>query len=149
MIDVMKARAKRMAARRVFQGKILRTVKTGGTNMTGLLLAMIFRISDIEVYPQYAESYLPFASAVATASVTNEPGVVCIFPMRDKKDPNRFRIIEIYADEKAYKAHLATPHFQKYKQGTLHMVKHLALIDHEPLVPELKRLVFKKANERD
>ena len=33
---------------------------------------------------------------------------------------------------------------EKYKKGTLHMVKRLALLDHNALVPELKRLVFKK-----
>ena len=37
-----------------------------------------------------------------------------------------------------------TAHFQKYKKGTLHMVKRLALLDHNALVPELKELVFKK-----
>lgn len=35
-------------------------------------------------------------------------------------------------------------HFQKYKKGTLHMVKRLALLDHDALVPELKDLIFKK-----
>ena len=84
---------------------------------------------------------------VASVSVTTEPGVVSIFPMRDKKNPNRFRIIEIYADEKAYKAHVESAHFKKYKSGTLHMVKALALLDHEPLVPELRNLVFRKLSD--
>ena len=38
-------------------------------------------------------------------------------------------------------------HFQKYKHGTLHMVKRLALLDHDALVPELKGLVFKKMGD--
>lgn len=113
--------------------------------MFGLILAAIFRISDIEVHSKYAEDYLPFAKEVAVASVKCEPGVVSIFPMRDQKDPNRFRIIEIYADEQAYRDHLATPHFKKYKSSTLHMVKRLELIDHEPLAPELFEEVFQRA----
>ena len=112
--------------------------------MIGLLFAMIFRISEVEVHPEHVENYLPFAAEVAEASVKTEPGVISIFPMQDKKNPCQFRIIEIYVDEKAYKAHLASAHFQKYKTGTLHMVKRLALLDHEALVPELKALVFKK-----
>ena len=112
--------------------------------MIGILFAMIFRITEVEVHPEYVESYLPFAAEVAEASVKTEPGVVSIFPMQDKKNPCQFRIIEIYADDEAYKAHIASAHFQKYKKGTLHMVKRLALLDHNALVPELKALVFKK-----
>src|SRR5690606_26117253 len=32
------------------------------------------------------------------------------------------------------RSHLATSHFQKYKQGTLQMVKHLDLIQMQPIV---------------
>ena len=106
--------------------------------------AMIFRISEVEVHPEYVDSYLPFAAEVAEVSVKTESGVVSIFPMQDKKNPCQFRIIEIYADEDAYKSHIASAHFQKYKKGTLHMVKRLALLDHNALVPELKGLVFRK-----
>lgn len=112
--------------------------------MIVVMLAMIFRISEVEVHPEYVERYLPFAAEVAEASVKTEPGVISIFPMQDKKNPCQFRIVEIYADEKAYKSHIASAHFQKYKSGTLHMVKKLSLLDHEALVPELKNLVFKK-----
>ena len=38
--------------------------------MMGLFLAMIFRISEVEVHPQYAESYLPYAVEVASVSAT-------------------------------------------------------------------------------
>ena len=35
----------------------------------------------------------------------------------------------------AYEKHIASEHFQKYKQGTLHMVKTLVLSDQTPLDP--------------
>ena len=35
----------------------------------------------------------------------------------------------------AYEKHIASEHFQKYKQGTLHMVKSLVLSDQTPLNP--------------
>jgi hypothetical protein len=39
---------------------------------------------------------------------------------------------------------LKTVHFQKYKQGTLHMVKDLKLPTMKPLDPETMKLIFKK-----
>ena len=47
-------------------------------------------------------------------------------------------ILEIYADTTAYKAHLQTPHFIKYKTGTKDMVKSLELVATVPLIPEMK-----------
>ena len=47
-------------------------------------------------------------------------------------------ILEIYVDRAAYESHLQTPHFRKYKQGTLSMVKELELVDVKPLMPRLK-----------
>ena len=44
-------------------------------------------------------------------------------------------ILETYASQKAYELHIASEHFQKYKQGTLHMVKKLTLSDQTPLNP--------------
>ena len=41
-------------------------------------------------------------------------------------------------------AGVETPHFQKYKQGTLHMVKDLKLPTMKPLDPETMKLIFKK-----
>ena len=46
-----------------------------------------------------------------------------------------WRIYETYASQEAYKFHIASEHFQKYKQGTLHMVKTLVLSDQMPLNP--------------
>ncbi len=84
---------------------------------------MIVRLAEIEVYPQYLKEYLEFANEVDRLSVEREPGVVCLFPMQSAEDSTRIRILEIYASEEAYQQHLKTDHFQKYKQGTLHMVK--------------------------
>jgi hypothetical protein len=44
----------------------------------------------------------------------------------------------MYADTAAYQFHIQTPHFLKYKNGTLDMVMELELIDTDPLIPELK-----------
>ena len=105
---------------------------------------MIVRIAEIEVYPQYLEEYLTFANEVDRLSIEREPGVICLYPMQSAEDSCLIRILEIYASEKAYQQHLKTDHFQKYKQGTLHMVKDLKLPTMKPLDPETMKLIFKK-----
>ena len=106
--------------------------------------SMIVRIAEIEVYPQYLKEYLAYANEVDRLSVEREPGVVCLFPMQSAEDSTQIRILEIYASEEAYQSHLKTDHFQKYKTGTLHMVKSLKLPTMQPLDPETMKQIFKK-----
>jgi len=105
---------------------------------------MIVRLAEIEVYPEHLTEYLRFANEVDRQSVEREPGVVCLFPMQSAEDSTQIRILEIYASEEAYQSHIKTEHFQKYKQGTLHMVKSLKLPTMQPLDPETMRLIFNK-----
>ena len=105
---------------------------------------MIVRIAEIEVFPQYLEEYLTFANEVDRLSIEREPGVICLYPMQSAEDSCQIRILEIYASDEAYQQHLKTDHFQKYKQGTLHMVKDLKLPTMKPLDPETMKLIFKK-----
>ena len=108
---------------------------------------MIVRIAEIEVFPQYLEEYLAFANEVDRLSIERESGVICLFPMQSAEDSCQIRILEIYASEEAYQQHLKTPHFLKYKQGTLHMVKDLKLPTMKPLDPETMKLIFKKRDK--
>ena len=105
---------------------------------------MIVRIAEIEVYPQYMKEYLAFANEVDRLSIEREPGVICLYPMQSAEDSCQIRILEIYASDEAYQQHLKTDHFQKYKQGTLHMVKDLKLPTMQPLDPQSMKLIFKK-----
>ena len=107
---------------------------------------MLIRISEIEVYPEYLDEYLSFARNVGAESVCKEQGVICIYPMIQKRDSCQIRILEIYASQEAYKKHIASEHFQTYKQGTLHMVKSLDLVDMLPMNPEGMDEIFKKMN---
>ena len=105
---------------------------------------MIFRIAEIEVFPENLEAYLVAAKAVGAESVAKEPGVVCLFPLQKKEHPTQIRIVEIYRNEAAYKAHLETPHFKAYKERTYHWVKALNLEPMQPLDPEHMNLIFRK-----
>ena len=93
----------------------------------------ITRLSKIEVYPEYLDEYKKFAAEVGDISLRTEPGVLTMYAMADKENPNLITILETYASKKDYERHLASPHFQKYKQGTLKMVKNLILADQVPL----------------
>ena len=105
---------------------------------------MVVRIVEIEVHPQYLKDYLEAARNVGAESVKKEPGVICIFPNQMTEDENKIRIVEIYKNKEAYEHHLTTEHFQAYKQGTLHMVKSLNLVDLSPLDKEAMPLIFTK-----
>ncbi len=97
--------------------------------MTFAQQKQIIRISEIEIYPEYFSEYNSILKTEAEASVSIETGVISIFPMYQKEDSTQIRILEIYANEEAYKNHIASSHFQHYKASTLKMVKSLKLVD--------------------
>ena len=112
---------------------------------------MLVRLAEIEVYPQYLTEYLAAATEIQQESLKSEPGVLCLFPSQLKEDDGehqsseaQIRILEIYASQEAYQHHIQTAHFQKYKQGTLHMVKSLKLQDLSPLSTETMYKIFKR-----
>lgn len=98
----------------------------------------IVRLSKIEVYPQYLDEYMEFAVEVGAQSLRTEPGVLTMYAMQDKENPCMITILETYSSQEAYKSHIASEHFRKYKQGTLHMVCNLELCDQTPLNPDSK-----------
>lgn len=95
----------------------------------------IVRLSKIEVYPQYLDEYMKYATEVGEISLRTEPGVLTMYAVGEKENPCKITILETYASKAAYEKHIASEHFQKYKQGTLHMVKSLVLSDQTPLNP--------------
>lgn len=105
---------------------------------------MIVRISELEIEASQVEEYKRILSEEAEASVRLEPGVIAIFPMHRQDDASAIRILEIYAGREAYESHIASPHFQKYKQETLTMVKTLKLVDMSPLDAQTMVSMFAK-----
>ena len=96
----------------------------------------IVRLSKIQVNPDYLDEYMKYAMEVGTISLETEPGVLTMYAVADKENPCNITILETYASQEAYKSHIASEHFQKYKQGTLHMVDSLRLDDVTPLNPD-------------
>ena len=103
----------------------------------------IVRLSRIEVYPEYLKEYMEYAKEVGEVSLRTEPGVLTMYAMSEKENPCIITILETYASQEAYQKHIASTHFQKYKQGTLKMVKGLKLTDQTPLnaASEIKNFI--------
>jgi quinol monooxygenase YgiN len=96
------------------------------------------RLARIVVDSTRLDNYKALLKEGVEAAMRKEPGVLSLYAVFEKKKPNHLTILEVYADEAAYQAHLKTPHFLKYKNGTQDMVQSLELVDTNPLIPELK-----------
>ena len=81
----------------------------------------IVRLSKIEVYPEHLEEYMKYAAEVGEVSLRTEPGVLTMYAVSEKDNPCHVTILETYANREAYEKHIASPHFRKYKEGTLHL----------------------------
>ena len=69
-------------------------------------------------------------------AVRVEPGVLAIYCVAEKDNPNRLRFFEIYADEHAYRAHVESPHFKHYVTATRPMIRSRTLIETVPITIE-------------
>jgi quinol monooxygenase YgiN len=87
------------------------------------------RLAKIKVDPSQLEKYNAALKEQMTTAVRVEPGVLTYYAVADKTDPSNITILEIYADTAAYRSHIETPHFRKYKETVKDMVKSLELID--------------------
>ena len=96
------------------------------------------RIAKIEIYPDYLAQYKAALAEHAKTAVQVEPGVLSLQAVYDKNHPTIITVFEVYASEDAYQTHLKTPHFLKYKNGTLKMVKSLVLVEVAPIAMEIK-----------
>lgn len=93
----------------------------------------IVRIAELEIDPAQLDSYRAFLTEEVATSVRVEPGVLMLNAVAVRGRPTSIRLMEVYADQAAYEAHLRSPHFLKYKNGTAHMVRSLQLIETDPI----------------
>jgi 4-carboxymuconolactone decarboxylase len=96
------------------------------------------RLAKLVIDSAQLDSYKALLKKEIETSVRVEPGVLTLYALSKKDHPTHFTILEIFADTAAYKAHLQTPHFIKYKNSTKGMVKSLELIPVNPLLPGMK-----------
>ena len=96
------------------------------------------RLAKLIIDSTQLENYNALLKEEIEASVRLEPGVLTLYAVSEKDNPTHITILEIYTDTVAYKAHLQTPHFIKYKTGTKDMVKSFELVEAVPLVRGMK-----------
>jgi quinol monooxygenase YgiN len=86
------------------------------------------QLAEIEIDPAQLEAYKAAVNEHIETAVRVEPGVLVLYAVSDKDNPTRVKVFEIYRDIAAYKSHLESQHFKKYKATTEKMVKSLKLI---------------------
>ncbi|MEO7992039.1 MAG: antibiotic biosynthesis monooxygenase [Chryseolinea sp.] len=96
------------------------------------------RLAKLVIDSAQLKSYSAFLREEIETSVEVEPGVITLYAVAEKNKPTHIMILEIYAGEDAYKKHIQTPHFLKYRNGTKDMVKSLELVETVPLIPGMK-----------
>ncbi|MFG3592668.1 putative quinol monooxygenase [Bradyrhizobium sp. RDI18] len=96
------------------------------------------RVAEIEIDPAQLEAYKAAVKEQIEAAVRLEPGVLALYAVTDKENPARVLVFEMYAGVEAYRAHLETHHFKKYKDSTQDMVKSLKLRDTVPILLGVK-----------
>jgi quinol monooxygenase YgiN len=94
----------------------------------------VVRIAELEIDPAQLREYKNALSDEIATSIRVEPGVLNLYAVSVKDQPNQVRIFEQYKDQEAYESHLQTPHFKKYKESTHGMVKSLKLIETVPIM---------------
>jgi quinol monooxygenase YgiN len=95
--------------------------------------APVIRIAELEIDPAQLGRYKALLAEEIAASVGVEPGVLFPYAVSVSGSPEQIRIIEGYADQAAYEAHLQTPHFLKYKMKTAAMILSLRLLPADPV----------------
>jgi quinol monooxygenase YgiN len=114
-------------------GAILFTL-TSANGQTQTKKPPVVRIAELEIDPVQLVAYKSALSDEIATSIRVEPGVLNLYAVSVKDQPNQVRIFELYKDQEAYESHLQTPHFKKYKETTHGMVKSLKLIETEPIM---------------
>ncbi|MGA8907817.1 MAG: putative quinol monooxygenase [Acidobacteriaceae bacterium] len=111
-------------------GSLLSTIPVAAQSQPGRLV----RLAELEIDPAQLDAYKAALREEIETSIRVEPGVLTLYAVSVKGEPNQIRLFEIYASSEAYQEHLRSEHFKKYKSATAAMVKSLRLVETEPLV---------------
>ncbi|PJK32997.1 antibiotic biosynthesis monooxygenase [Pseudomonas sp. S10E 269] len=117
---------------------VLRIAVVAGCIWVGSVLAAeptekVVRIAQLVIDPAQLAAYQTAVKEEMADSVRLEPGVLAIYSVAEKDHPNRLHFFEIYANEAAYKSHIASAHFQKYVNTTKSMIVSRTLIETDPV----------------
>jgi quinol monooxygenase YgiN len=91
------------------------------------------QVAEIQIDPAQLEDYKAALKEQIETAVRVEPGVLALYAVSEIDNPAHVRVFEIYRDDDAYRSHVETAHFKKYKATTEKMVKSLKLIRTMPI----------------
>lgn len=99
----------------------------------------VTRIARLTIDSLKLDNYKLLLKEQMDAAVKFEPGVISYQVYADKMHPQLLTIVEVYADNAAYRAHRETRHFMKYKAAVTDMVKSLELTEVQPVFSVAKK----------
>jgi quinol monooxygenase YgiN len=121
----------------VYSASVLATA-LGGAAVAQEADGQYVQVAEIEVDPAQLDAYRTAVQEQIDAAIQKEPGVLVLYAVSEKHEPNHVKVFEIYRDRKAYEAHLGSDHFKKYKATVEKMVKSLKLVQATPIALRAK-----------
>lgn len=86
------------------------------------------RMALLVIDPAQLDAYKKVLAKEMQSAVTNEEGVLALLATTETARPNVFHLLELYADDTAYRAHIDGPYFQEYNKAVQTMVTDKVLI---------------------
>src|ERR1700747_3115250 len=83
--------------------------------------------AEIEIDPAQLDAYNAAVAEHIETAARAEPGVIALYAVSERDNPARVRVFEIYRDPDAYRSHVETVHFRKYRATVEKMVRSLKL----------------------
>ena len=90
------------------------------------------RMALLVIDPAQLDAYKTLLAKELPSSVANEEGVLALLATTETARPNVFHLLELYADDNAYRAHIDGPYFQEYNKAVQTMVTDKVLIVNKP-----------------
>src|SRR4051794_37919747 len=69
-------------------------------------VAQYVRLAELEIDPAQLDAFKAALTEGVHSAVRSEPGVLALYAVYEKDNPNRVRVFEMYTDAAAYAAHL-------------------------------------------
>lgn len=90
------------------------------------------RMALLVIDPAQLDAYKKVLAKEMQSAVASEEGVLALLATTETARPNVFHLLELYADDNAYRAHIDGPYFQEYNKAVQTMVTDKVLIVNKP-----------------
>jgi quinol monooxygenase YgiN len=120
-------------AQLLLMGASVLTASISGPAIAADMQRLYVQEAEIEIDPAQLDAYNAAVAEHIETATRVEPGVLALYAVSEKDNPARVRVFEIYRDLDAYRSHLETAHFRKYKATVEKMVRSLKLIQTAPI----------------